>query len=639
MKVAYNLLIITMLFICLWFFHVSIKDKSYYRKVLKACMSAGILMYFTRLLSVAMEEGFVGYSDTLYSLERAVHFALTVLVYTLYAYFMLCLISPFDSHKIWNHFAFLGPGILVCLLAITSPWTHLVCYVQDGVYYIGSFMPVLILVRAIYGLGATAYAFLKRHLLPQIFGKSVVLVAVFAVMQSIHFILTRDESLYYSTLVTNILILTLTITVVDFYKDSLTGLLNREAFEQYVEAEIGKRGNKAVYLIKLKNYEYIINNWHESALLEVIAELASCLRKFVRIPAMYYLGVGRYVLIVHKREKFSEELFFKQLRERVESTFDLNNVNVHLNLFVAVINLESGKINKKNFYKYFTACDDMRYRSSEPLEVIRGDNIGIDQMYRYRSVEEAIERALVEKEFRMFYQPIISTKTNKIISAEALIRLNDRVLGYVSPEEFIPISENNGKIMEISEYVIDSVFRFVKENRLEDMGIEFVEMNLSVMQCMDKKLTEKLQFYLNKYGVDPKQINLEITETATNFDEERLKKQLARIKSLGFTFSLDDYGTGYSNLVRVLEYPVDVIKLDKSIVWSAFHDRDNYITLKNLISMFHDVRRKIVAEGVESEEQKNALTDLGCDYLQGYYYSKPVSEEEFLAFVARYNIL
>ena len=437
----------------------------------------------------------------------------------------------------------------------------------------------------------------------------------------------------------NILILTLTTTVVDFYKDSLTGLLNREAFEQYVETEIGKRGNKAVYLIKLKNYEYIKDNWHENALLEVIAELASCLRRFVRIPAMYYLGVGRYVLIVHKREIFSEKIFFDQLRERVESTFDLNNVNIHLNLFIAVMNLESGRINKKNFYKYFTACDDMRYRSSEPIEIIHGDSIGIDKMHRYRNVEEAIERALVENEFKIFYQPIISTEKNKIISAEALIRLNDRVLGFVSPEEFIPISENNGKIMEISEYVIDNVFRFVREHNLEDMGLEFIEMNLSVMQCMDKKLTEKLQYYLDKYGVDAKHINLEITETATNFDEERLRKQLAKIKKLGFTFSLDDYGTGYSNLVRVLEYPVDVIKLDKSIVWSAFHDRDNYITLKNLISMFHDVRRKIVAEGVESEEQRDALTDLGCDYLQGYFYSKPVSEEEFLAFVARYNIL
>ena len=89
----------------------------------------------------------------------------------------------------------------------------------------------------------------------------------------------------------------------------------------------------------------------------------------------------------------------------------------------------------------------------------------------------------------------------------------------------------------------------------------------------------------------------------------------------------------------MLEYPVDIIKLDKSIVWSAFHDKDNFITLKNLISMFHDVRRKIVAEGVETEEQMDSLVELGCDYLQGYYYSKPISEEEFLAFVARKNVL
>ena len=239
----------------------------------------------------------------------------------------------------------------------------------------------------------------------------------------------------------------------------------------------------------------------------------------------------------------------------------------------------------------------------------------------------------------MFYQPIISTEKQKVISAEALIRLNDRVLGFVSPEEFIPISESNGKILEISEFVIDSVFRFVRDNPLKDMGIEFIELNLSVMQCMDKNLTEKLKYYTDKYQIDPKQINLEITETATNFDEDRLRAQLGKLKKLGFNFSLDDYGTGYSNLVRVLEYPVDIIKLDKTIVWSAFHDRDNFITLKNLISMFHDVRRKIVAEGVENEEQMNALIELGCDFLQGYYYSKPVCEEDFLAYIARHNIM
>jgi EAL domain-containing protein (putative c-di-GMP-specific phosphodiesterase class I) len=154
---------------------------------------------------------------------------------------------------------------------------------------------------------------------------------------------------------------------------------------------------------------------------------------------------------------------------------------------------------------------------------------------------------------------------------------------------------------------------------------------------MDKTLIDKLKFYIDKYDIDPTHINLEITETATNFDENRLKEQLVNIKKLGFTFSLDDYGTGYSNLVRVLEYPVDIIKLDKSIVWSAFSDNDSFVTLKNIVSMFHDVRRKLVAEGVESEEQMQALKELGCDYIQGYFYSKPVPKNDFWEYVKKVN--
>lgn len=639
LRIVYNVLIVTILLICIWFFHVSIKDDSYYRQIFKYFIYITIMMYLNRIFEISMDEGYIQGNDNLYTLERMIHFVLTLLFYLFYSYFMLCLIHQFNSYARWKRVLFFLPNIMTVFLVILSPLTHFVFYIEDGVYYEGLGVWIVVLIRAVYGLGATLYAFAKRRLLPKIFGQASVIVAVLAIVQSIQYFVTRDETLYYYTLVVNVFIFTLTTTVVEFYKDSLTGLLNREAFEQYAETEIGKRGNKAVYLIKLKNYEYIKNNWHETALLGIIVDLAICLREIAKLPSIYYLGVGRYVVIVHKRDRFHEKDFFEKLNERVDTTFELGGVSIHLNLFIAVMNMEKGKITKNNFYKYFTACDDMKYRSAKPLEIVHGDSLGIDQLQRYCNIEDAIERALIEKEFKMFYQPIYSTEKKKIISAEALIRLNDRVLGYVSPEEFIPIAENNGKIIEISEYVIDNVFRFVKETRLKDMGVEFIELNLSVMQCMDKKLIEKLQYYLDKYEVDPKQINLEITETATNFDEERLREQLAGIKKLGFHFSLDDYGTGYSNLVRVLEYPVDIIKLDKSIVWSAFHDKDNFITLKNLISMFHDVRRKIVAEGVETEEQMDTLVELGCDYLQGYYYSKPVSEEEFLAFVARYNVL
>lgn len=639
LRFGYNLLIISILLVCLWFTYVSIKGKAYYKRVFRWLMWTGVMMYVTRLFEIAMDEGYIASNEFMLNLERTFHYLLTVSIYALYAFFMVCLIDQFHYYKRWKKILLFAPATFIDLLIIISPWTHLIFYVKDGAYYEGKIFLLVVLVRAFYAIVATVYAVAKRHLLPGVFGQSVILVASFATIQAVIFFYTHDETLYYSTLIVNIIVFLLALTVVEFYKDGLTGLLNREAFEQYSQKGIGRKGNKAVYLVKLKNYEYIKENCHETSLLKIIRDLGECLKEYTMLSSIYYLGVGRYVIIVHKKDKFVEGEFLEKLKERFDITFDLNGVNIHLNLFIAIMNMENGKINKNNFYKYFSACDDMKYRSKEPIEVIYSDSFGIDQVQRYRNVEEAIERALVEREFKMFYQPIISTQTKRIISAEALIRLNDRVLGFVSPEEFIPISESNGKILEISEFVIDSVFRFVNENPLKDMGIEFVELNLSVMQCMDKKLTETLQYYVNKYGIDPKQINLEITETATNFDEERLRLQLAKIKKLGFSFSLDDYGTGYSNLVRVLEYPVDIIKLDKSIVWSAFEDRDNFVTLRNLVSMFHDVRRKIVAEGVESEEQMAALTEVGCDFLQGYYYSKPVCEEEFLAFAAKFNII
>ncbi len=369
----------------------------------------------------------------------------------------------------------------------------------------------------------------------------------------------------------------------------------------------------------------------------LVKQLAEYMKEYAMLSSIYYFDDGKYGIVVRQRDRFDETAFLEKLKERFCVPFELNGARINLSLFVAMMDVSEGKINKNNFYRYFAACDDLKYKSSDLIEFVRSDNLGLDELQKYRNIEDAIERALVENEFEMYYQPIISTRTGRVVSAEALIRLKDRVLGFVSPEDFIPISENNGKILEISEFVIDSVFRFVKEKNIAEMGMDFIEMNLSAMQCMDKNLTEKLQYYIQKYDIDPRQINLEITETATNFDEQRLKEQLLDVKKLGFTFSLDDYGTGYSNLVRVLEYPVDVIKLDKSIVWAAFTDRDSFVTIKNLISMFHDVRRKLVAEGVENREQMSTLRELGCDYIQGYFYSRPVPADEFIEYTRNMN--
>lgn len=637
MRIAFNLLIISILVVCIWFVYVSVHSKAYYRRVYKWILWASLWMYVNRLLGVAMEEGFVTPTDALVTLERLVHYLLTLVIYSLFAYFIFCLVDQFHYFSLKRKLLLFGPGILTIVLILTSPWTHLIFYVENGESHIGILFFGFVFIRAVYAIIGMLRALSKRHLMIPIFGQSIILMAIFSIIQVIVYNILQDGTLYYSTMIVNLIIFLLTITMVEFYKDSTTGLLNKKAFRQYIQTEIGKGKQQACYLIKLKNYEYLKENCNDSIIMDVVKDLAESIKEYSMLSSTYYLGEGRFCISVRRKDHFDENVFFDKMKEHFCVAFSMSGAEVQLSLFVAAINMQDKKINKKNFAKYFVACDEFRYRSNEIIEVVRSDSLDIDELGHYHNIEEAIERALVEKEFTMYYQPIISTETGKVISAEALIRLNDRVLGFVSPEEFIPISESNGKILEISEFVIDSVFRFISENDIKELGMEFIEMNLSVMQCMDKNLTKKLKYYIDKYNVDPRQINLEITETATNFDEKRLSEQLDNVKKLGFTFSLDDYGTGYSNLVRVLEYPVDVIKLDKSIIWSAFSDHDSFVTVKNLISMFHDVRRKLVAEGVETKEQMLALKELGCDFLQGYYYSKPVCEEDFVAFTKKFN--
>lgn len=637
MRFSYNLLIVSILTVCSWFFWENAKNDNRYRKAFVGVLGSAGIIFVNRMIEVAMEEGYIQATVGLLYAERIVHYCVSVILFSFYAYFLLCLLEQFQDESVRKKILFFVPSTVVILLVLTSPWTKLIFHFKDGEFKFGIAFIIVIIGRAIYEIGGSMYALRKRNLLPDIFGKTIFVCTVFQIIQFIFFCVKRDESMYFTALLVCIVLLLMMIIVVEFYKDRITGFLNQAAFENYCLKEIGKKSNKAVYLIKIKNYQYLKENCREIPLQEAIRQLAIHIKEYAHITSVYYLGIGRFCVITSRNDNFHEDEFLNRLEQRIGEPFEAHGFNITIQLFVAIMNLESGKIKKENFHKYFMACDDMKYRVNNPMEIIHGDHYGIDQIQRYHDVEEAIERALVEKEFKIFYQPIISAQTGELVSAEALLRLNDRILGFVSPEEFIPISENNGKIHEISDYVMDSVFRFVSENDLDAMGIEFIEMNLSMVQCMDKHLPEKLRAYIDRYDVNPKYINLEITETASNMDEERLQIQLMKMRKMGFTFSLDDYGTGYSNLVRVLEYPVDVVKLDKSIVWSAFHDRDNFVTLKNLISMFHDVRRKLVAEGVESESQRDTLKELGCDYLQGYYYSKPISEEDFVAFAVKFK--
>ncbi|MCR4596195.1 MAG: EAL domain-containing protein [Lachnospiraceae bacterium] len=260
-----------------------------------------------------------------------------------------------------------------------------------------------------------------------------------------------------------------------------------------------------------------------------------------------------------------------------------------------------------------------------------------DPNFRMRNdMDNIISRAIEKHKFSMYYQPIYSVEKGKFSTAEALIRLTDEEYGFVSPGVFIPAAEDSGAIHDIGDYVIDEVCRFISTLDFDELGLDYIEINLSAAQCIENDLYEKVRASMDKYGVRPDQVNLEITETAADYDPEVTDRNIGKLSEDGIRFSLDDYGTGYSNISRVVQLPLDIVKLDKSLV----DDMDipsMWAVICNTVRMLKRMNKKILVEGVEDKRALRKFIDIGCDYIQGFYFSKPIPEKDYINFVREKN--
>lgn len=252
-----------------------------------------------------------------------------------------------------------------------------------------------------------------------------------------------------------------------------------------------------------------------------------------------------------------------------------------------------------------------------------------------------VKNAVKNEAFEVVYQPIYSSEHKGYTSAEALVRLGDcGSLGFVSPEEFIPIAEANGLIMDIGRVVLEKVCRFATAHNLFERGVQYIEVNLSGIQISNSDLPAIIKEMLQKHRIKPNFINFEITETAAGDSSHQIMSNIRNIQGNGSEFSLDDFGTGYSNLSKIAALSFNYIKLDKSLLWSCYDEKASeternkaYVILESVISMVHRLKMHIIAEGVETPEQAALLVEHGVGYLQGYLFSTPLNEEKYLQFL------
>lgn len=419
------------------------------------------------------------------------------------------------------------------------------------------------------------------------------------------------------------------------HNDFLTGLYNRMKCEVDLRKAIKdsvQNGNKgAVLFIDLDDFKHIndgLGHQYGDILLQQIAA------GIAGIPGLrghcYRMGGDEFVIIVgpelfgdldkvinnitslfNKQWYLMETEYFCTMSMGI-AFFPDNSVDVHEITRMADVAMYAAKRSGKNRYVYY----------SSEVESATAKRLDIENSMR-QAVSTGID------EFIVFYQPVVNVDTQQCTSCEALVRWDSKALGFMGPGEFIPLAEYLGLITSIGDYVLEEACRRCKLWNDNGHPAFYVNVNLSVVQLLQKDVVENVKKILEKTGVNPKNIVLEITESFAINDMHRVMEIITGLKKLGPRIALDDFGTGYSSLNYIKQLPLDIIKVDKTFIDDIVEDDYAQAFVKLIVDLSKTIGTKIVVEGVEHKEQYDLLKRLGVDYIQGYYFGKPVPAKVF----------
>lgn len=416
------------------------------------------------------------------------------------------------------------------------------------------------------------------------------------------------------------------------YFDELTGCLNKSSFIENLDNWLkgyGEQKSGVLLFIDVDDFKKVNDslgydigdkclNYIGKKLSEILSQEAFIGRfggdEFVIFKRVMYDMSEVHELIYNILSLFQDKLKIDKMNVHLTSSIGIamypdDGEDSTILLKNADTAMYKVKKNGKNSYSFYTKS------MSQVLD-------------RKLLVEEAIREAITKDSFYIQYQPVVELKQERTVGCEALIRLCDSELGFISPGEFIPIAEETDLIIQTGDWVLENALETLK--CLHDKGYtEFtMNINVSAVQIKEKDFLEKLVNVIRKIGISPECIKLEVTESVLMEDVEKSIELFKKVKEMGIKIALDDFGTGYSSLNYLRSIPLDILKIDKSFVDEIATSKVLSEIVDSIIGMAHALDILVVAEGVEDDMQLEVLRKKGCDYIQGYYFSKPLDEEK-----------
>lgn len=419
----------------------------------------------------------------------------------------------------------------------------------------------------------------------------------------------------------------------DFYVDNATGNFNRNGFLEVLYERIQYKIPTSCLVVRVSKFDSMNQIYSAELLQKIQLEIGKILVQNSGEGVVYHISSSTYAVILRSRS--DAEVLYYRLKEKLQHTWNLEDTLVnHDYCYYEVSYPEYGKSYDEMVQKIHYARSDheSHHKTGELIHLNQG---AVQEATEKQEVSHLIEEAIMDNTLEIHFQPIFSFEKGTITSLEVLARLKDKNREYIDPEYFIRVAEENHTIVPLGIQVFRKACMFASYNHIFDMGIENISINLSPTQCRYPHLTEEMLEIANEYQIPMERIHLEITESEF-VDQKAVEETLHLLKETGAKVALDDFGTGFSTLSNILDLPIDYVKIDKSLIWSFAEGKNQF--LNDLMPMLKAEGKKIVAEGIESTEHIDIIKKLQGDYLQGYYYSKPLPEAEVLRYLKRFNL-
>ena len=604
-------------------------------KIFHSCLLVTFGAVLTNLLSTAMVSQYDNFPMCLTWIVTTIYFILTPLMgFTYYSYTVSVIYIDIEKARKLI-IAGAVPGMLYVLMVLTNHYSrHIFDITKAEGYMRGDWIALMYCAFYTYSLASIGVTiFNRRQMDKEIYNILIVCplltMMVIFVQQLLPYVMLSGSAATCALLIIYLHLQNKQISV-----DYLTNLPNRQELLDMIGFLLKREPEKkfALLIVSLRSFRQINNTCGQQKGDIFLKEVANFLRKLGPKGNVYRFSGDEFALLFVKDDADVVKDCVTRIKRRMEQPWQADEYRFILSTAMGVVWHPGGTESVENI------INSIEYAVTQAKQGKNGricycDKKMREALERKRRIIQILEAQLEEPSFEMYYQPIYSIQDGKFLYAESLMRITDSPIGPIYPSEFIPIAEDTGLIVELTYIILDKVCRFIGRLREIDAEIEAVHVNFSALQFSQPDLEERVLDILEKNNTPPEMVKIEFTESTLAESPQVVADFAMKMQAQGIMMGLDDFGTGYSNIAMVINIPFGTVKLDKSLVDAAMDNENSALAVRNLSKIFKALEMKVIAEGVETEEQKKLVTEFGVDQIQGFYYAKPMTEDAVIQFI------